>query len=107
MPSLDELRPLCIVAQHAPQLLNARRQRIVGHGDVWPHRRKEIVFRYRRTGIGHEDLQHPRGLGGEADLVLPEPQLAGVEMEAVLAEADALRHGSEYISGPDGPGLRR
>jgi hypothetical protein len=98
--SLDELRPFGIVAEDAAQFLNARRQRIVGHRDVRPDGRKQLAFRHRRTGMGHEDLEDVRGLGGQAHVLPAEPELAGVELKAVFTEADALRHGSQYISSP-------
>ena len=101
--SLDELRVFGIVAEDAAQLLNARREGVVGHRDVWPHGRKQVAFRHGGTGMRHEERQHVRGLGRQAHLLPAEPQLARLELETVFAEADALGHGaagSQYKSGP-------
>ena len=98
MASLDELRVFGIVAKHAAQFLNAGREGIVGHRDVRPHGGKQLGLRHGGTRVRYEDLEHLRGFGRQAHFFAAQPKLARVELEAVFAEPDALRHGRNGLS---------
>jgi hypothetical protein len=80
------------IAEDAAQLPNRAMQHIVGHEDVGPHARDEILAGDDLAGVLRETHQHLHHLGLEThDLVAaPEPVDGG--LDGPLADLKIARH---------------
>jgi hypothetical protein len=81
-----------IVLKGPPQLLDARRQRIICDGRVSPHDGEEIFLGHRFSRARYQYLQYGRGPRCQTDFLVAGPQTAGLQVEMMPAKADSSAH---------------
>jgi hypothetical protein len=97
---LDERGPRRVVAEVAPQRLDALRERLVSHRDAAPHFVEEAVFRDKTAAFADQQRERIEVATVDVDRGPVPAQLAigGIELEAIEAEA-AGRHVFSRTSG--------
>jgi hypothetical protein len=88
MSGLDELRLPRVVAKGTPQLLDARRQRIVADIGAPPDRLEETFLGHDGSGLRHEKAEDGGRFGCEVDLACIVPELSRFDVEAIGAKTN-------------------
>jgi hypothetical protein len=90
MARLDEAGLFRVVGERAPQLLDARRERVVADSRIAPDRREQVLLGHRLPCVRDKHLQHRRRLRRQTDLACAGPESAGPHVETIAAETDVL-----------------
>jgi len=66
------------------------RQRLVGHGDVWPDRLEQLLLGHEAVRVLHEIAQHLEGLSTKLHVAIRGAQRAAGDIERISFESEHL-----------------
>ena len=92
MSRLDEAGLPRVVFECPPQLLDARRQRVVANDRVIPHGSEQFFFGDWSARMRQQNLQDRGSFGRKSDLSFARPEPRCLEVESIPIEANAPDH---------------